>query len=227
MSVYLKRSRFSFICKEISSKGQELRCTRAFSLPCVFIQSRRRGVGHVLAPQLFPAAAGTEGLCWGCSLPRAASRRPPPRRSPHSRPPGARSRPRCLRRPGAGVAALRHGRPRPSPPLPSLPVPFGPRGTHRVRGGAEVLEGQRAEDEAREQGRGALALHAPQWRHRRAARSPQRPAAAGQGRAGPGRAGSSPRVLLAMGSGSRRQGHRGFCASGKAVFGFTAHHDGR
>lgn len=160
--------------------------------PPVCFYSKPKAWGRACAgPVTFPSrcrrSRAALGLCWGCSPPRAASRRLPPRRSPHSRPPGARCRPRCLRRPGAGVAALRHGRPRPSPPLPSPPVPFGPRGTHRVRGGAEVLEGQRAEDEAREQGRGALALHAPQWRPRRAARSPQRPAAAGQGRAGQGR----------------------------------------
>lgn len=135
--------------------------------------------------QPLPARQGSAGAVLGL-LP-APGRLPAP--SPTAIPPfpASRCRPRCLRRPGAGVAALRHGRPRPSPPLPSPPVPFGPRGTHRVRGGAEVLEGQRAEDEAREQGRGALALHAPQWRPRRAARSPQRPAAAGQGRAGQGR----------------------------------------
>lgn len=185
---------------------------RACAGPATFpsrCRHRRAVLGLLPAPGRLPAPSPT------AIPPFPASRRPVPAALPEA----ARGRRRCAA--PWPPAAL------PSPALPSPPVPFGPRGTHRVRGGAEVLEGQRAEDEAREQGRGALALHAPQWRPRRAARSPQRPAAAGQGRAGPGRAGSSPRVLLAMGSGSRRQGHRGFCASGTAVFGFTAHHDGR
>lgn len=97
-----------------------------------------------------------------------------------------------------GRPSLRSPRP-PCPPsrsAPPRPVPSPPgsgaRGTHRVRIGAEVLEGEGAEDEAREQGRRALALHAPNnGGPRRGGGSPQRPPAAGQGRA---RWGTSPPV---------------------------------
>lgn len=92
-------------------------------------------------------------------------------------------------RPTAAPPSLRFPRsPRPFPPprpVPSGPLPAaGPRGTHRVRVGAEVLEGEGAEDEAREQSRRALALHAlDNGGPRRGGGSPQRPPAAGQGRA--------------------------------------------
>jgi len=74
------------------------------------------------------------------------------------------------------------------------PGPFRPsHGTHRVRVGAEVLEGEGAEDEARKQRRRALALHAlDNGGPRRGGGSPQWPPAAGQGRAGQGPVGHIP-----------------------------------
>lgn len=81
--------------------------------------------------------------------------------------------------PGEAPAAPPPWRPA-FPPAPSPPAPLGggARGTHRVRVGAEVLEGEGAEDEAREQGRGALALHA--LRNGGGGGSPQRQPAAGR-----------------------------------------------
>lgn len=165
-------------------------------------QPPSRRAGNTLQ-HLVPARhEGGPGWPWGPPRPRGAGG-----------PAAGGSAPSWRGRRGRPAGGLRHGGgelPAPStaappsapparhvhPPAPPRPVPSPPgggaRGTHRVRIGAEVLEGEGAEDEAREQGRRALALHAPDnGGPRRGGGSPQRPPAAGQGRA---RWGTSPPV---------------------------------
>lgn len=147
--------------------------------------SRVRRARAARGRAVLPAEAGAGRPGQLCARPGAAMALQPPlapfelgtptfvRRSHTKRPPGA-----LPAGPGwGGPAAARRGRPAPpssptDPDRPSL-------GTHRVRVGAEVLEGEGAEHEAREQGRGALAFHASNGGagRGRAGGSPQRPPA--------------------------------------------------